>query len=281
MLKAPGLTQRSVKYIMGQGQAKFQSPTKAWKYEESHICVRQGKGSICHAVMGARLEASPQRVFEVFQRPDYDTMFRIFKLVKYHSITADDGKGKQEFQVEFDAQWRFWKVRGTCAIPLKMQLDKNTGQIEFFQTKPGFLKVYKGSWRILELSPEGIPVDAKEKPWFNPSAEPNFESDNDPKKDEGRSLVFLELDVLPAFVPPPPLNRALKGNTANQVANLFEDLKRELNEGTEVVVKQGATVDESSGSMTSMNAVDVSEQLAEATKQKKLNGLDFDVKFDD
>ncbi|GMH35204.1 hypothetical protein BSKO_03072 [Bryopsis sp. KO-2023] len=284
--RARGRDRVRVKSVLGQEVAEFQSPTKVWECDESHITVKQGKGSICHALMGARLEASAQRVFELFQRPDYDTMFRIFKLVKYHSVASDDGRGKQEFQLEFDAQWRFWKVRGTCAIPLKMHLDKSTGEIAFFQTKPGFLKVYKGAWRILELSPEGVPVDATEKPWFNPPEVPNFELEYKPKKadeiDEGRSLVFLELDVLPAFVPPPPLNRALKGNTASQVESLFEDLKKELNEGTEVVSKRSTIVDDMSASLTSMSDadVDISEQLAEATKRKKVNGLDFDIKFD-
>lgn len=65
---------------MGQNQAKFLSPEKKWELDESHITVKQGKGSICHAVMGARIEASAEKVFELFQRPDYDTMFRIFKV---------------------------------------------------------------------------------------------------------------------------------------------------------------------------------------------------------
>lgn len=54
----------------------------------------------------------------------------LLQVVKYHKVLSDNGKGKQEFEVEFDAQWRFWKVSGYCAIPLRMNLDKTTGEVK-------------------------------------------------------------------------------------------------------------------------------------------------------
>lgn len=43
------------------------------------------------------------------------------------------------------------------------------------------------------------------------------------------SLVTLDLNLKPSVVPPPPLNRLLKGNTLQQMHSLFQDLKAELN----------------------------------------------------
>lgn len=54
------------------------------------------------------------------------------QVVKNHKVVSDDGKGKMEFEVEFDAQWRFWKVSGYCAIPLRMHLDKSTGEVRLY-----------------------------------------------------------------------------------------------------------------------------------------------------
>ena len=45
------------------------------------------------------------------------------------------------------------------------------------------------------------------------------------------SLVSLELSVKPSIIPPPPINKLLKGNTTNQMESLFRDLKAELNKG--------------------------------------------------
>lgn len=50
-------------------------------------------------------------------------------MVKNHRVVSDDGDGRQEFEVEFDAQWRFWKVSGYCAIPLRMYLDMRNGEV--------------------------------------------------------------------------------------------------------------------------------------------------------
>lgn len=107
----------------------FLSPEKLWTADESHVDVIQDRDCTCHAVMSARVETTPNRVFQIFERPDYDNIFEIFKLVKLHRVSKDNGLGMKEVDLEFDAQWKFWKVAGTCFIPISMTMDKSTGKV--------------------------------------------------------------------------------------------------------------------------------------------------------
>eukprot|EP00210_Caulerpa_lentillifera_P003357 g3203.t1 len=208
----------------------FLSPEKLWLTDESHVDVIQDKDCTCHAVMSARLEAKPNQVFEIFERPDYDKIFEIFKLVKTHRVIKNDGSGHKEVDLEFDAQWRFWKVAGTCFIPISMKMNKDIGKIDFVQKESGFLKVYQGSWSIMALTNDGQMLDPDDFPWFVDGNENRIENAG------MASLVSLELTLKPSIVPPPPIHTLLKGNTVDQVESLFRDLKIEANKNRDLSV---------------------------------------------
>lgn len=57
---------------------------KPWAVDEVAVDVVQDRDSTCHAVMTARVEATPMRIYTLFEREDYDKIFEIFKALPVH-----------------------------------------------------------------------------------------------------------------------------------------------------------------------------------------------------
>lgn len=196
---------------------------KRWAADDMQVDVIQDRDSTCHALMSARVEADPHRIFTLFERDDYDNIFEIFKVIKLYEILEDNGDGRKLINLHVDAQWSFWKVSGDCFIPISMQMDRAKGEISFFQKYPGFLTEYKGQWTIMGLDEEGRPANSLVAP-----RRVNGGTERSSLDGGESSLVSLELTVKPSIIPPPPINRLLNGNTTDQMSSLFRDLKAEL-----------------------------------------------------
>ncbi|CAD7700090.1 unnamed protein product [Ostreobium quekettii] len=154
-----------------------------------------GKGVLCRITLHARVEMAPIDVFRLMTAPDNSPAFRDIYSVPRHKVLTDDGHGKRVVEMEQCTGFKFLSFPISFATRLVMETDEGNLTIKFRLAKKGPMKVFQGVWRVCEA--EG---------------------------GRGRaSIVELEQDVLPAFIPP-FCGGFLRGVSVRAIRRVAEDL---------------------------------------------------------
>ncbi|GAQ87656.1 hypothetical protein KFL_003680060 [Klebsormidium nitens] len=84
---------------------------------------------------------------------------RTFKGYDDLEVHEDDGAGRRSLEMVRE-QWFDMKVwRGSVSTHLYLEEDRSEGLIDFRMGRPGFMKVFEGSWQIHQVeTPTGVPL---------------------------------------------------------------------------------------------------------------------------
>ncbi|DBA87004.1 TPA: hypothetical protein ACH3X2_000384 [Trebouxia sp. C0005] len=177
------------------------SNTANWSDDTSEVEVTQQKGFMCNVKARGRLRMEPDKVFDILISPDNYRYFSGIKRIDYRKVLEDNGAGKLKVEVQ---------------------------QIGFKLAKPGLMKDFAGQWTIQPLTQKDLMSSQRSDQLRRLSGGPQSFLNILPFQKAQSSFVTLEQSILPAFVPPKPLDRVLKGISSRQVQVILQDLKQEV-----------------------------------------------------
>lgn len=204
------------------------SNTANWSDGTSEVEVTQRKGFMCNLTAKGRLNMEPDKVFDILTSPDNYKYFSGIKRIDYRKVLEDDGAGKSKVEVQQVGQWHFLGFSGEFATTLHVHQDKRAGRIGFKLAKPGLMKDFAGCWTIQPLTQKDLVSSQQELGVKQGPGSPQSFLNMLPFQKARGSFVTLEQSILPAFVPPKPLDRVLKGISSKQVQIILQDLKQEV-----------------------------------------------------
>lgn len=180
-----------------------------------------------------RIPLPPEEVFDILTDPDNHKIFRSVKAHHNRKLIADDGRGRQEVEVEQVGRWRFGPFAGSFKVHLRVFQDRQEGCMGFRLAPttrgPSFMKDFSGTWKIRPYNQDSLDemVNYPGKHWgplHNMRKALHHFEDKITGRHADSSLVELRQCVAPAMLPPPPLDRVLKKVTLRQVRTVMEDL---------------------------------------------------------
>lgn len=230
---------------MVQQKEEVQPPAhltvESWSDKNSKIVVTQPEGFMCKLKMMARIDMSPDDVFDLLTNLDNTRIFRSLKPLSWRKVLADNGQGRVTAEFEQKAKWKFLFFSGTFKTRLVVSQDRDSRVINFRLAQPGFMKKFEGSWRLQPFTQSAL--DALDAPPLGPAQGgtwqgPSWSRWNTavvtlqhrlglPSKQEA-TLAVLEQSLMPALIPPPPFDTMLKKIAARQLQIMLEDLQTEV-----------------------------------------------------
>ncbi|DBA82760.1 hypothetical protein WJX77_007926 [Trebouxia sp. C0004] len=204
------------------------SNTANWSDGTSEVEVTQQKGFLCNVKARGRLRMEPDKVFDILISPDNYRYFSGIKRIDYRKVLEDNGAGKMKIEVQQVGQWKFLGFSGEFATTLHVYQDRKAGKIGFKLAKPGLMKDFAGQWTIQPLMQKDLMSSQRSDQLRGVSGGPPSFMNILPFQKAQSSFVTLEQSILPAFVPPKPLDRVLKGISSKQVQIILQDLKHEV-----------------------------------------------------
>lgn len=191
----------------------------------NEVEVTQPKGFLCKVRLRTEVLFPVSRVYEILTQPDNTQMFRNIKAITYRKVLEDDKHGRQRIELEHEAEWRFLVFGGRFLTRLFVQQDKQAGTLEFKLAKKGMMKDFEGRWHVY-TKPQQNHTPAPH-PHFQLLRWP-FQQKAHPEAQQHITVLELEQSMCPNVIPPPPIDRLLKGIAKRQVCNVVEDLRREI-----------------------------------------------------
>jgi len=93
------------------------------------------------------------RLWNVVTDPDEFTRVfsRTFKGYDNLVVHEDDGAGHRSLEMEREQWFDMVMWRGSVSTHLHLEEDKDEGLIDFRLGRPGFMRVFEGSWQIMPL----------------------------------------------------------------------------------------------------------------------------------
>ncbi|BDA44539.1 hypothetical protein COCOBI_06-0150 [Coccomyxa sp. Obi] len=204
--------------------------TEAWEDRDAKVEVTRPEGFMMKVALQAKVDLSPEAVYEILTAPDNAAVFRGIKKVGYRKVLEDDGKGKQKVEVEQVAAWKLLMFRGSFSTRLFVFQDKRRGTVEFRLARPGLMKDFAGTWRVqpftqLTLSEAPQSPAQSNNPWHSLT---NTLSSYMGDRRSTATLVTLEQSLEPAVRPPKPLEGLVKSIAVAQLQGLLTDLREEV-----------------------------------------------------
>ncbi|KAK9810148.1 hypothetical protein WJX72_005616 [[Myrmecia] bisecta] len=195
---------------------------------------------MCKVSLRAKVDLPPDRVFDILTNPDNARVFRGIKRITYRKVLERDAQGRQKVEVEHEAAWKFLCFSGSFRTRLFCWQDPRAGTIRFKLARPGMMKNFEGLWVVQPFVPSlTVKRDGSKTAstsgqspsgplWFDPAQALSNLQHKFGEHKMTASLITLEQSVLPAMVPPPPLDRIIKGIAAKQVRLIMDDLRTEV-----------------------------------------------------
>ncbi|KAK9804997.1 hypothetical protein WJX73_009957 [Symbiochloris irregularis] len=194
------------------------------KQEGTEVKVTQRDGFLCKVWLKTHVKFPASRVFDVLAQPDNSHIFRSIKAITYRKVLEDDHKGKQRCEIEHEAEWKFLMFGGRFRTRLYVSQDRQAGKLDFQLAEPGMMKNFEGKWSIKPAQSPAEQSALKPPRWLHLPQWASREAGDDNEA----TCLELEQSVCPNVIPPPPLDRLLKGIAKKQVLNVVEDLRKEI-----------------------------------------------------
>lgn len=209
-----------------------------WEQKDQRIIVSTPAGFLFQLQLNAKIDATPDEVFDVLVDPEPHRIFRGIKGVTYRRIVQDNGKGGRKLEVGHKSFVKFlW-----FAVPFETHLvvweDAATKTIHFQNAHEGFMKKFDGRWQLRPFCQESLDslsgqtsltknghVEHRSTPFDVLSK--IFRVDHHPPVAQS-TLVTLEQAILPRAVPPGAMQHLVRKLCANTIQGMMEDLRREV-----------------------------------------------------
>lgn len=199
-----------------------------------HLVVQQPSERFWVSVdLVARIPMSSDEIFEIITSPHNHEIFNSVSAPRKRKVVRDDGRGRQDIDMEQVGRWRFGPFRGSFGVRLKITQDrrKHSMVFELHPKAHGFMKQFSGNWKIFAYDAEledRLLFPDKKRSGFHGWHRFMHEIEESLSRSHRRdSLVKLHQSVQPGFLPPPPMDRVLRKIAAAQVQSVMTDLMRE------------------------------------------------------
>ncbi|GBG63634.1 hypothetical protein CBR_g38945 [Chara braunii] len=189
-----------------------------WVDEPPVIKVTAPKKALCTLDCKFKVGLPADDVYRILVDPENCRVFKNIKEVKYRRVLKQD-QYRQKVETEQAAKWRFLWLSGTFDIALEITEDKRDRQVDFKLARPGFMTRFEGYWNVLPLEDDSAPPSSSSSCCSNASGS----SPNGPRA----SLVTLHQYIMPSVIPPPPLDRYVRGITVKTTHDTITDLQGE------------------------------------------------------
>ncbi|EIE21311.1 hypothetical protein COCSUDRAFT_43073 [Coccomyxa subellipsoidea C-169] len=204
---------------------------ESWSDRDAKVEVTRPEGFLMKVALQAKVDLSPDEVYDILTAPDNASVFKGIKKVPYRKVLQDDGRGKQKVEVEQLAAWKFLMFSGSFATRLYVFQDKRRHIVEFRLARPGLMKDFAGTWRVQPFTQDAVGALFKadqpqaQNPWHSLTNTLNsYLGDRKVKA----TLVSLEQSLEPAVRPPKALEGLVKGIAVSQLQGLLKDLREEV-----------------------------------------------------
>lgn len=138
------------------------TPNSVEHFKDDRISIRveqPPEGFWVSLTLVARIPLSPDEVFGLLTNPENSKIFRGIKAVPSRRVISDDGRGRQEVEVEQVGQWRFGPLRGSFAVKLLVMQDRRHHKVAFRLAptrKTAFMKDFSGVWEIQPYNKDSL-----------------------------------------------------------------------------------------------------------------------------
>ncbi|KAG2501807.1 hypothetical protein HYH03_000307 [Edaphochlamys debaryana] len=228
---------------------KAHDTVESWEEKGQRITVTEGNGFLYNLQLRAKVDSSPDAIYDILTDPDTNSVFRSIKECTYRKVLEEDKKaGTRKLEVWHKAIARFLFISVTFETRLYVWEDDRARVIRFTTAKPGMMQKFDGCWRVKPFTQETLDSIyhpermAKHKQQahgpFGPGGLLGF-MHRPVQADE--SLVTLEQSILPRGPTPMGIKGLVRGLCAHQLRCMMEDLRRELQrrkEGKSEVLKR-------------------------------------------
>lgn len=161
----------------------------------------QKEGGVFRVNGSVETVVDPDTLYSIIT--DYDSNARVFKNVDKVEV---EQRGDEKIVTQY-LHWNFLMWSGNYNVQMRMRDDPQKRSISYELERPGFLKVFNGSWTVEPLSSEGTSETSK---------------------------LVVDQRALPSFLPPSRLDMGASSYAQNimssQVKSLLTDLATEASE---------------------------------------------------
>lgn len=199
---------------------------ETWDLHDCKVTVTRPEGLTSKVQLSAKIDCSPDEVFDILVDPDNARYFSTVAAVTYRKVLQDDKKGTQRIEIEQAGQWRFLWLSGCFFTRLFVYQNKKEGVVEFNLAKEGFMKKFTGRWEIRPFDQHALnEISHRSNVWRDlgyriRSAIPG----NKPET----TLVTLEQSILSNKTMPSWFIGYVNRVTASIVQTIIRDLRSEV-----------------------------------------------------
>lgn len=153
------------------------------------------------------VDASPELVYSILT--DYDRCSEVFENISASTTLEEEGE-KQVIQA---CSWKFLALSGSFNVHLSVSEDAQARALVFRLIKSSFMRDFEGRWHVAPA-----PQDLQH----------TSNGGGEPATGGGRTRIEHVLAVKPVMPIPAAIAQYTKGIFTRQVANILQDLNREI-----------------------------------------------------
>lgn len=199
--------------------------------DDIHLEVQQPeKGFWVNLSLVAKIPMSCDEIFDIITSPHNHEIFHSVDKPRERRVIKDNGRGRQEVDMEQVGRWRFGPFKGSFGVKLRVIQDRNAGRMTFKLRNQGrgYMKQFEGEWDICrysgELEDELLNPGKIRSSFYGVNKLLHSVEESIVGRHKRESLIRLKQAVQPGFLPPPPLDRILRKIAAAQVKTVIKDL---------------------------------------------------------